>query len=130
MTLAIFITNIALAASALPHSPTGRAEVFAKCSGDLGALATFRRNHTGGDHETPLALQKTFDVLLDAILPDALEYGLPENQAAHWRFHAWVTHSNLLNDVEYSIDTRRKTRAKSASEARVIACTELLLTGN
>ena len=115
------------AAFALPHSPSARAEIFAKCSGDLGALATFRRNHVGGDHREPKELQNTFDMLLEAVLPDAVAYGMPEHQAANWRFNAYVSHNDLLNSVAYSMDERRKDLSRKASEARIEACRSLVL---
>lgn len=128
ISLALMIGLFSLSdAAALPASPSERAEVFARCVGDLGALATFRRNHTGGDHKSPLRLKNTFDTLLEAVLPDALAYGLPQLQPERIRFQAWASHQTLLNDITYSTDTRRKDRARKASEARIADCTKLLL---
>lgn len=69
-----------------------------------------------------------FDLMLDAILPAAIAYGMPERQAANWKFDAWRSHAAILNDANYSLDERRAKSARAASERMIEECRRLILT--
>ncbi len=125
--LTFVLLSLAQSAVALPHSPSERAKLFATCSGYLGALAVLQRNIDPKEARKTEEMRNTFDALLDAVLPDATAHGMPREVAWNWRFNAWIDQSEILNDVSYSVDTGRATRAQSVADHRYAICREVIL---
>lgn len=126
---ALCLTLVATAGSAsrIPGSPWQRAEVFATCSGLLAALGTRQRAEHDPAWTHTLRQREMFDLLLEATLPAAVHYGVPQDEPKRWRSTGWVQAATLLADIAYAFDDGRATRAAAALEVRVADCTGLLL---
>ena len=121
---AIFSGQMAVA---LPHSPSERAKLFATCAGHLGALAVQQRTAAPVKAPETEAMRQTFEMLLDAVMPDAVAHGMPESTAYNWRFNAWLDNADILNEVAFSFDETRAQRAQQLVDARLATCRDLLL---
>lgn len=117
----------ATAAMALPGTAFERAEIFAKCSGRLEALATNQRALKNPQQSLTQQVLDDFDMMLDATLPAAIAQGVPPTQAVRWRSSGWSEIAALLSDVAYSFDHARAQRAEVAIDQRINACQNLLL---
>ncbi|ALG89846.1 MULTISPECIES: hypothetical protein [Actibacterium] len=115
------------AALALPGSPSQRAEFFATCAGRLAALETRQRATQSPDVGKTEALRADFDLLLEATLPDAVDYGMPPAQATQWRSLGWGEIATLLADADYSFDAGRAARARQMIDRRILDCNALIL---
>ena len=124
---AFILLSLTQLAVALPHSPSERAKLFATCSGHLGALAVLQRDIDPDEARKTEEMRITFDTLLDAVLPDAADYGMPRVVAWNWRFNAWIDQSELLNDVSYSLDKGHVARAQSVVDHRYAICRGVIL---
>ena len=124
---ALLLNAAGTAALAMPISPSERAKLFARCAGNLSALAAHQRSVSGKDPTRIEALRDGYDSLLNAILPYAVDYGMPASQAADWRQQAWRAQTVLLNDVAYSIDAGRAKRAQNTARDRIEICHNMLL---
>lgn len=113
--------------SALPAFSHKRAELFAVCSGRLAALATHQRSIRSEDAPLSQRLQEDFDLMLDAVMPDAVDQGVPTGQAQRWRSQGWSEIAGFLADVHYSFDAELSNRARAAADARIGECRDLLL---
>lgn len=122
--LSIVLTAPALA---LPYSPSQRAQLFADCAGRLAALEEHQRMFDGPASEQTQNVIRVFEALLDAVMPDAIEYGMPGRQVWSWRVNAKQAQSLLLNRSTFSQDDRAIERAKAASEHYIAECEKLVL---
>lgn len=118
---------MASATLALPGTPWKRAEVFATCSGRLAALAAHQQAMDQPEWMRMAETRETFDLMLDATLPEALAYGVPDGESTRWRAGGWSEVAVLLADAIYSSDTTRAERAQTALRARIGDCTALIL---
>lgn len=116
-----------MAASALPAFSYQRAELFAVCSGRLAALASHQRSIRSTSAADNTRLQQDFDLMLDAVMPDAVDQGVPWGQAQRWRSEGWSEMAGYLADVHYSFDTTVSVQARAAADARVRECRNLVL---
>jgi len=121
--------TIAPAAPAMPGTPWKRAEIFATCSGRLAALAARQQAEGNPDLEATLEHRDMFDLMLEATLPDAVAFGVPESQPVRWRSEGWTETAVLLADISYSFDSGRAKRARAALDTRIGDCRGLLLGG-
>ncbi len=124
---AVLLILTTCAASALPGSPSERAKVFATCSGRLSALATRQRALNSPEIQATEQVLANFDMMLDATLPAAVDYGMPPAQARHWHSGGWVEIAALLADAQYSLDAGMAERARIAIDQRIQSCHQLLL---
>ncbi|MEM7471388.1 MAG: hypothetical protein AAF340_08550 [Pseudomonadota bacterium] len=115
------------ALAAIPISPSERAQAFAQCAGRYSAMANHITHASAETFETVRSRLAIFDMMLEAVLPAAVAYGMPEKQAANWKFDAWRNHAAILNDANYSFDTRRAENARAASEKMIAECRSLIL---
>jgi len=114
-------------AQALPYSPSERAKLFATCSGYLGALATSQQSIDPEEARKTEAMQDTFEVLLEAVLPDAAAYGMPVHVAHNARFDAWMHNAEMLNASASHSNSSQAARALAVVEQRARACRDLIL---
>ncbi|SIO22711.1 hypothetical protein SAMN05444722_0909 [Rhodovulum sp. ES.010] len=119
----------ARAAPDTPGTPWKRAEVFATCSGRLAAVATRQQADGNPAWSETRAHREMFDLMLEATLPSAMEFGVPRDEPVRWRSAGWVEMAGLLADMVYSGDAGRTARAQDALTARMADCTGLLLGG-
>lgn len=124
MVLLIVTTH---AASALPGSPSQRAELFATCAGRLAAMATRQRADRHPDLEQTERFSADFDMMLEAVMPAALDHGMPPQQVVTWRSGGWVEVAHLLADRHYSGDQSRIERATQRLSEQLSHCRDLIL---
>ncbi|MEM6408516.1 MAG: hypothetical protein AAF700_08870 [Pseudomonadota bacterium] len=115
------------AVSAIPISPSERAQAFAQCAGRYSAMANHITEASSETFETVRERKALFDMMLEAVLPAAVAYGMPKAQATTWKFDAWRNHAAILNDANYSVDHRRAQNARAASEKMIAECRRLIL---
>ncbi|MGV6849570.1 MAG: hypothetical protein ACWA5A_14445 [Marinibacterium sp.] len=125
-TLAL-ITLAAPAASALPAFSFQRAELFATCSGRLAALATHQRSRGDVNAQESQRLREEFDLLLQAVMPEAVDQGVPSGQAQRWRSQGWSEIAGYLADMHYSFDLNVSELAQETAQDRIGQCRDLLL---
>ncbi|QFT60344.1 hypothetical protein FIU94_16060 [Sulfitobacter sp. THAF37] len=109
------------AAVALPVSPSERATLFAICAGRLSAVETYWGRQPAGARDSA-----TFDTLMEAALPAAIEDGMPLSVAQNAKFHAWRSHAFLRNDAEFSPDQGRRARAHDRLARELRECSDLI----
>ncbi|MEX0286557.1 MAG: hypothetical protein AB3N23_18270 [Paracoccaceae bacterium] len=126
---AVFLASAATSAHSLPARAFERAELFASCSGRLEALATHQNGFGVGRYDLTRELVATFELMLDATLPMALEQGVPENQAEKWRSQGWVEMAALLAQANFSFDSQVAERMTEALNDRIAECTSVVLSG-
>lgn len=110
-----------------PTSPAQRAQVFAVCAGRLSALADHQRYLDANAADRAETQRLAFDALLQAVMPDALDYGMPGAQALNWRMHAKLAQSSLLMRADFNSDDQVKARARAAAEAFLNECDGFVL---
>ena len=115
------------AAQALPARSFERAELFASCAGRLAALAAHQHGYGEAGAERTQALVETFEMMLDATLPDAYADGVPEGQSDKWRNWGWRETAMLLAASHSSYDTLSADDASDALAERIAACTSVVL---
>ncbi len=114
-------------ATALPFSPSERAYMFANCAGRLAALEEHQRMFDGPASEQTQKVVHQFEALIEAVMPDAIAYGMPGRQVWSWRINAKQAQSALLQRATFSQDARMITRAKAAAEDHIATCRALVL---
>ncbi|OWU77959.1 hypothetical protein ATO3_04845 [Marinibacterium profundimaris] len=115
------------AAPAMPVYSHQRAHLFAVCAGRLAALALHQSSTRHAAAPESRRLQEEFDMLLDAVLPDARDQGVPDGQAVRWRSQGWSEIAGFLADQTYSFDARIADLARNAAAERIEECRALLL---
>ncbi len=108
-------------AQALPTSPSERATLFAACAGRFAAQETFWGRQPDEDRDSD-----TFDALTEAVMPAAIDYGMPPAVARNAKFHAWRDHAYLRNDAEFSPDQGRRSRARDRLAQELTECSDLI----
>ncbi len=124
---AVFLALAAASAQALPARAFERAELFANCSGRLSALATHQSGYGEGTFQQTRDMAEMFDMMLEAVLPHALDEGMPQNQITLWRSQGWGEMAGLLTQAHFSFDTISADAAMAALDERVLACTSVML---
>ncbi|MEL7212425.1 MAG: hypothetical protein AAGK92_07175 [Pseudomonadota bacterium] len=110
-----------------PTSPSERVQVFATCAGRLSAFVDHQRTVGGQVSEQVEAQRGSFEALLSATIPDALDYGLPQAQAMDWQVHAKLAQSRLLMRADFYGDAVVKAKAREAADAFLRECDRFLL---
>ena len=123
LSLALWIALLApTVAQAFPQSPSERAQLFATCAGRFSALAEHQRFFDGAASEIAEAKQRGFENLLEAILPYALDWGLPGEQILDWRITAKMTQATLLHRGSFHSDQFMASRSKEIAETFLSDC--------
>ncbi len=127
--LAVIALQIGAAQAALivPHSPSQRVKLFADCAGRFSALAQHQRLFEGETSERSVAMADQFAMLVDAVLPDAVDYGLDARQPFHWRIQAKAAQAALLHEATFHTDPGRSERAMMAAQANLAKCDGVML---
>ncbi len=121
------LTIMTTAAPAMPTSPSQRAQVFAVCAGRMDALATHKTAMRDAEAGRLRAQADDFDLLLDASLPDALNYGVPPELPRQWRAQGWIEIAGHLADSAYSFDPGLAERSEQWMDRKVADCQDMLL---
>lgn len=111
----------------IPRSPSARLELFETCAGRLSALIAHQWLIDPAASDATAALRDEFDALIEAVLPDALAWGVPRHMAMHWRVSAKAAQADLLAAAAFSLDPVRAARARRAADARLGDCHGLLV---
>lgn len=114
-------------AAALPVYSFQRAELFAVCAGRLDALATHQKSVHDDGARSSRRMQAEFDSLLEAVMPDAVEQGMPRGQAVLWRSQGRTEIAGFLADMHYSFDPMLADLATAAANDRIGQCRALIL---
>ncbi len=116
------LSLLATPALPLPARAFERAEFFATCAGRLDAISAHANARPIEESTEISEIAAEFSLLLDAVLPDALDEGVPKRAARRWRTGGWVEIAHLLQEINYSFDAGRAARAAEALQARVQTC--------
>jgi len=127
LTIAFVVTVLASPGSALPISPSERAKVFAVCAGHYSALVEHQRLFDGQASEASTERRDVFAMMLDAVWPDAVAYGVPEPAAMAWRVEAKAVQAALLSASVFNMVPERARPAKRVAQANIARCDALLL---
>ncbi|OAN73647.1 hypothetical protein A8B82_19225 [Sulfitobacter sp. EhC04] len=119
--MAVICLALTGTAQALPTSPSERAMLFAACAGRFAAQETFWGQQPPADRDSD-----TFDTLTEAVLPAAIDYGMPPAVAQNAKFNAWRDHAYLRNDAEFSPDDGRRNRARDRLARELAECSDLI----
>jgi hypothetical protein len=111
----------------VPQSPSARLELFQTCAGRLSALIAHQWLVDPAASEATEATRDQFDALIDAVMPDAIAWGMPRQMALHWRIAAKAAQADLLATATFSLDPVRAARARRAADARLADCDGLLV---
>ena len=112
-------------AAGMPQSPSQRVQLFATCAGRYSALLEHERLFDGATSERAALHKQQFEDLLDAVLPDALDWGMPGHMALDWRLTAKHTQATLLHRGVFHTDRDVAAHAKQISETLLNQCREL-----
>ncbi len=116
------LSTVAISVHAQYLSPSQRALAFATCAGRYAA------EDSQWDLETaPSPERELFESLLEATLPDAIDYGMPASEARSAKMNAWRAHSYLRNDSDYALDSSRRDRAAAQRARNLETCKALVL---
>ncbi len=131
--LKTFLTVILLFAAgalqALPRSPSERAQLFATCAGRFSALAEHQRMFDGPASEVADARRKQFEVLLDAVMPDARDWGMPGEMVWTWRLTAKMAQAQLLQRSTFQSDDFVAAQSRHAADRLFDECRSRVLGG-
>jgi hypothetical protein len=111
----------------LPASPSQRLELFETCAGRLSAMVEHQWLVDPAASDETEALRNQFDMVIDAVLPDALDWGTPPEMAMHWRITAKVAQAQLLSTATFGTDPARAARARAIARARTAECGGILI---
>ncbi len=125
----LFLATVAgpIVATALPISPSERARAFAQCTGRYSAEAAHAQLFDGAASELAEHRRDTFESLLSAVFPDAVDYGMPEELPMSWRVTAKANQAVLLSTAVFNMMPERAHRARDAAQAFIADCDALLL---
>lgn len=115
------------AAQRLPWSPSERVQLFATCAGRYAALAEHQRFFDGAASERAMDMQHLFQDLIDATMPEAVDWGMPGRQALNWHVTAKMATASLLNSANFGTNERRREIDFAAAEAYLAECKGLVL---
>lgn len=111
----------------MPASPTERLQLFATCAGRLSALEEHQRLFDGPASERTAARKRAFDDIIAAMIPAAVDYGMPRMQALAWQVDAKMAHAVLMQQATFGTDDIRRRNAAQTVEIRLSDCDGLLL---
>lgn len=117
------------AATGLPHSPSERARLFATCAGRYSALAEHERMFDGPASEIADKRRAQFDSLLEAVMPDARDWGMPGEMALSWRLTAKMAQAQLLQRSVFQSDAFIAEQSKRAADRFFAECRGHILGG-
>lgn len=111
----------------MSYSPSERLRIFATCAGRLSALEEHQRLFDGPASEITARQKARFDEIIAALLPHAVDHGMPGRQALAWQIEAKMAQAVLLQRAAFHRDSLLASRARSAARTRLSACDGLLL---
>lgn len=126
-TFLLCLVIAAQGASAAPQSPSERVQLFATCAGRFSALAEHQRLVDGPASEEADARRRAFDDLLSAVMPDALDWGMPGEMALNWRLTAKHAQAQLLSKSAFQSDARVAEISRQAADAFLRECDRWVL---
>ncbi|MEL6701000.1 MAG: hypothetical protein AAFO58_04885, partial [Pseudomonadota bacterium] len=100
-----------------PRSPSERVQVFAMCAGRYSALEEHQRFFDGAASEQAGSIRAEFESLIDAAMPDAVDWGMPQRMALDWRVTAKAAQAQLLHSGTFATNSRRQQVDRQASES-------------
>lgn len=101
--------------------------MFSECAGRYSAVVEHDRLFSGIASETAEDRRALFVTLLDAVLPDALAYGMPEQQSMSWRIEAKAGHARLLSAAVFGMRKTEATNAREAASRYIANCDRFIL---
>ncbi|MEM7642865.1 MAG: hypothetical protein AAF366_10080 [Pseudomonadota bacterium] len=109
-------TFLVLALTSAPAfaTPSGLAETFAACVGRLEASYA------------PRVEIDAMEDLLDAAMPAALDWGMPENHVKIVRSRAWKVQRNLQSSAAFADDPIAARHARTAATEALNQCRSML----
>ena len=124
--LAAFLTAAPSAQASWPISPSEQARAFAMCAGLYSAQTEHQRQFHGMVSADASARAALFSSMLEAVLPDAVDYGLPATQAVTWQVQAKAGHAKLLSASVFGMIPERARPARAAARRDLEACDRLV----
>lgn len=100
--------------------------MFATCVGRLSALEEHQSHSDSLAASNTQTVLRHFEALLDAVMPDALNYGMPERMMWDWRVSAQQSQSQLLTRAHYAADSRAMAKARQASASFIEECRKVV----
>jgi hypothetical protein len=114
-------------AGTIPASPSARLQIFETCAGRLSAEIAHRWLIDPASADGVAEMRDDFDAVIEAVLPDALAWGLPAAMPMHWRVSAKATHGALLSTATFGLDPAQAARARKIATAHLAACNGILI---
>ena len=114
-------------AAPLPISPVERALAFSSCAGRFSATAEFRYLFPDQDPSAAEARRDLFAEMLEAVLPYAIEAGLPPALPLSIRIEAKAAQTDLLHRATFSTDALAAQPAQDAAQRYIAECEAMLL---
>ncbi len=115
------------AASAFGDRAVEQVRLFATCAGRLSASIEHVWLIGQGDGSRDAAHRRSFDALIEAVLPDAEAAGLSGKQVWHLRIVAKAAQARLLQTAAFHTDQRRARAAGRLAIRQMSTCEALLL---
>lgn len=130
-TLLLILAGAASTAGAttLPWSPSERVQLFATCAGRYAALAEHQRFFDGAASDRATDMQEIFQELIEATLPEAVDWGMPGRQALDWHITAKMATASLLNSAEFGTNQRRREIDGAAAQSYLLECQGFVFAG-
>ena len=125
--LPVLVLCATQAAASLPRDPAEQARIFAACMGRYTAAMEHAWLLGNADGATPQARRELFEMMLDAILPDAREAGFEGIDAWRYRSGAKQAQSRLLQLSSFDPDRDRARRAQTLARRQIAICESLIL---
>jgi hypothetical protein len=114
-------------AAPLPITPVERALAFSSCAGRFSATAEFRYLFPDRDPSAAEARRDLFAEMLEAVLPHAIDAGLPPALPLSIRIEAKAAQADLLHRAAFSADVLASVPARKAADRYIAECEAMLL---
>jgi hypothetical protein len=122
-----FSQAVPLWAGTVPSSPSARLQIFETCAGRLSAEIAHRWLVDPASADPIAEMRDEFDAVIEAVLPDALAWGLPPALPMHWRVSAKAMQGSLLATATFSLDPAQAARARHIATAHLAACNGIVI---
>ncbi|CUH76142.1 hypothetical protein [Tropicibacter naphthalenivorans] len=109
-----------------PDRATEQVRLFATCLGRMSATMEHEWL-MGRDGAQARGQRQLFEMLVEAVMPDARRAGLTGAHILHLRIEAKFAQAKLLQAASFDPDTRRKRYAANLAQREIGACNSLAL---